>query len=169
MKCKNKTIVHGGLAALAAVAMLSGTTALAQNQSQYTPPAQTYQNNNTGPMQNSSANPAEQNSTTNPSGTQGVSTESLSNVQNAKTTLASAQVQDANGQQIGQVKDVHTGNSGKPTKVDITLMPSNGGNGKTVSVKATDLRYDQQNNTLVTNLTTTDLQAMPAASSSTSM
>jgi hypothetical protein len=155
MKWKSDTFVHGSLAALAASVALAVTPALAQNQSHYTPPAQTYQNNS-----------STTNGMNNTGGIQGASTESLSRVQNAKTTLASAQVKDPSGQQIGQVRNVHTGTTGKPTKVDITLTSGNRGQTKTVSVKASELKYDQNSNTLITNLTTNELQAMPAASSS---
>lgn len=148
MKFKSETLVHGSLAALAAAAVLAVVPALGQ-----TPPASTYQNN-TGTMQ------------TNAPGAHGAATESLGNVQNAKTTLASAQVKDSSGQQVGQVSSVHTGSSGKPTKVDIMLTPSNGGHGKTVSVRASELKYDQNSNTLITNLSASALQTMPAASSS---
>ncbi|HEY3778314.1 MAG TPA: hypothetical protein VGL35_09665 [Rhizomicrobium sp.] len=158
MKCKSETLVHGSLAACAAAALLAVAPALGQTQTQYTPPAHTYQNNtgqnNAGAMQ------------TNPTGTQGAATESLSNVQNAKTTLASAQVKDSSGQQVGQVRNVHTGSTGTPTKIDITLTPSNGGRAKTVSVRASELKYDQNSNTLITNLSASALQSMPTASSS---
>ena len=151
MKLKSKTLVHGSLAALAAATLLAVTPALGQTQTQYTPPAHTYQNN-TGAMQTN--------------GTQGAATEPLSNVQNAKTTLASAAVKDSSGQQVGQVSNVHTGTTGKPTKIDITLTSGNGGQSKTVSVKASQLKYDQNSNTLITNLSANALQSMPAASPS---
>jgi hypothetical protein len=156
MKRKCESLVQCSLAALAAGTILAVTPALAQSQpqgqSQY-PPTQTYQNNS-GSMQ------------THMTGTQGAATESLSNVQNAKTTLASATVKDSSGQQIGQVRNVHTGSSGKPTKIDIMLTPSNGSQGKTVSVRATELKYDQNSNSLITNLSASALQSMPAATSS---
>ncbi|MGH6888407.1 MAG: hypothetical protein ACREHF_04295 [Rhizomicrobium sp.] len=155
MKCKRDTLVHGSLAALAAAAILAVTPALAQSKGQYTPPAQTYQNS-TGAANNMAA----------PTGAQGAATESLSSVHNAKTTLASAQVKDSSGQQVGQVSNVHTGLTGTPTKIDIKLTSSTGGRSKTVSVRASELKYDQNSNTLITNLTANALQAMPAASSS---
>lgn len=160
MKWKNQTLVHGSLAALAAAAILTVTPALAGNQ--YTAPAQTEQNG-TGTMGSSSTTGSNGNMT------QGAATESLNDVQNAKTMLASAQVKDSSGQQVGQVSTVHTGNTGKPTKIDITLTSSNGSQAKTVAVKASELKYDQNNNTLITNLSTSDLEAMPSASSSPTM
>ncbi|HEY5046961.1 MAG TPA: hypothetical protein VII49_02945 [Rhizomicrobium sp.] len=88
--------------------------------------------------------------------------EPLSKVKHAKTTLASASVQDSTGQPIGQVKDVHTTRHGTPTMIDVMLQTS-GGESKTVAIKASKLHYDQSSNTLKTDLTSTEVQAMPKA------
>ncbi|HTT84782.1 MAG TPA: hypothetical protein VMF67_14995 [Rhizomicrobium sp.] len=83
--------------------------------------------------------------------------------------LASAQVQDSNGQPAGQVAVVHTSHAGHPTKVDITLTSNDGGHAKTISVSASKLRYDRDNNTLIADMTLSDLQSMPAVSSTAGM
>jgi hypothetical protein len=180
-----------GLAALAGLLMLAASPVLAQqsaapqNQTQAAP-------GSTAPaagqaMPNSTAAPADQTSpaapgasgqtmpgsaqsTTSPASnapaTMSASAESLSHVKDAKTTLASASVQDSSGQQVGQVSTVHTSKHGTATKVDITLSSAGGSQAKTISVSASKLRYDPNSNTLITDLSSTDLQAMPAASSS---
>jgi hypothetical protein len=152
---------------LAGLAMMAITPALAQGQSRYSPPAQTYQNNNPGSPLNAggmNGNAADSGMMTTSS-----ATESLTQVQNAKTTLASAQVQDSNGRQVGQVSNVHTSGNGQPTDIDISLNSNNGGKAKTVSVSASQLRYDRNSNTLITNLSANQLDAMPAASSTSGM
>ncbi|HEY6578850.1 MAG TPA: hypothetical protein VIY09_05970 [Rhizomicrobium sp.] len=168
MRC-SKYFGATGLAAFAGLAMMAALPAVAQTRDQTTPPTQTYQNN-TGSMQG--ANGMNGSSQMNSSGmTTKASTkgESLNHVKDAKTTLASALVQDSSGQLVGQVSDVHTSRSGSPTKVDITLSSTNGGKAKTISVSASKLRYDRSDNTLITNLSASNLQAMPSASSSSGM
>jgi hypothetical protein len=91
--------------------------------------------------------------------------EPLSKVKDAKTTLASASVQDSSGQPIGQVANVHTTKKGTATKIDVTLQSAAGGQAKTVSIKASQLHYDSSSNTLKADLTSSDVQALPAASS----
>lgn len=88
--------------------------------------------------------------------------EPVTKVKNAKTKLASASVQDATGQPIGQVASVHTTKKGTPTTIDISLQ-STGGLAKTVAIKASKLRFDQSSNTLKTNLTSQEVQSLPAA------
>jgi hypothetical protein len=172
-----------GLAALAGLLTMAATPTLAQYQNQPSnPQSQTAPNsgqatpgnpgapavqaspsyqNSTGSMQNSTG--SMQNSG---KMTSAANAESLSRVSHAKTTLASAQVQDSSGQQVGQVSNVHTTRKGHATKVDITLSSSNGGQPKTISVSASKLKYDKNSNTLITDMTANDLQAMPAATSS---
>jgi hypothetical protein len=88
--------------------------------------------------------------------------EPLTKVKDAKTTLASASVQDSTGQPVGQVANVHTTKRGTPTTIDVTLQ--SGGQSKTIAIKASSLRYDASSNTLKTDLTSSDLQSMPSAS-----
>lgn len=170
-----KTFGRTGLVALAGLLMLAAAPSFAQTQSQTgspqsqttTPanPAGSSYQNSTGTMQNGAMQNGGSTYTPGTSKT-AMSGESLSRVKNAKTTLASAQVQDSSGQQVGQVSTVHTSRSGHPTKIDITLTSTNGGQAKTVAVSASKLRYNKTNNTLITNLSATDLQAMPTATSS---
>ncbi|HWE06684.1 MAG TPA: hypothetical protein VG274_08250 [Rhizomicrobium sp.] len=165
-----------GLAALAGLLTMAATPTLAQYQNQPSnPQSQTAPNSGQATPGNPGApavqaSPSYQNSTgsmQNPGKTtSAASTESLSRVSHAKTTLASAQVQDSSGQQVGQVSNVHTTRKGHATKVDITLSSSNGGQPKTISVSASKLKYDKNSNTLITDMTANDLQAMPAATSS---
>jgi hypothetical protein len=165
MTFKSKTLAGAGLAAFAGLALVSAVPAFAQMQGQNAPPSQSYQNSPTSPMNaptyNQQTGPGQSGGAMNTS----ASTESLTSVQNAKTTLASAQVQDSNGQQVGQVSTVHTSTGGKPTKIDITLNSNNGSPAKTIAVNASELRYNPNSNTLITNLSATDLQSMPAATS----
>ncbi|HEY2446426.1 MAG TPA: hypothetical protein VGI20_11885 [Rhizomicrobium sp.] len=179
MKCKPQSIGGKGLATLAGLMMAAATPAFAQYQSgpsqgqsmpsqtspdqsspskMGSPSDQSYQSN-TGSMQN-------QGKASSSSTSSSANAESLTRVKNAKTTLASAQVQDSSGQQVGQVSNVHTTRSGHASKVYITLSSSGGGQAKTISVSASKLKYDKSSNTLITNMTANDLQAMPAATSS---
>jgi len=86
----------------------------------------------------------------------------LSTVKDAKTTLASASVQDASGQPIGQVANVHTTKRGTPTIIDV-MLETRSGQAKTVAIKASKLEYDQSSDTLKTDLTATEVQSLPAA------
>ncbi len=175
-----------GLAAFTGLLMLAASPTLAQSQYGTAPQNQPAPGSETSPTappvtgSTDQANPAaasnqgmtgSQGTTGTSAGTtnsakMSASAESLSHVKDAKTTLASAQVQDSSGQQVGQVSTVHTSRHGTPTKVDITLTGSNGAQAKVISVSASKLKYDPNSNTLITNLSATDLQAMPAASSS---
>jgi trimeric autotransporter adhesin len=85
---------------------------------------------------------------------------SLDTVSNPKSTLASAKVENASGQQIGQVKRVNVGSNGKTQAVDIVVQGANGSTSKTVRVDANDLSYDKDNNVLVTPLSQDQLNSM---------
>ncbi len=89
--------------------------------------------------------------------------EPLSQVKDAKTTLASASVKDSSGQPIGQVASIHTTKHGTPTTIDVTLQSTGGGQAKTVAIKASKLKYDQSSNTLQTDLTSSEVQSLPSA------
>ena len=180
MSWKSWTLGGTALAALTSVTLIGTIPSLAQNQqdqSQNAPAAQSNQNSPQGdqstPDQSGTSGGQAGSSDQGMSGANATGTagkgESLSDIQNAKTTLSSAQVQDSSGQQVGQVASVHTSHDGKPTKVDITLSSSGGGQAKTISVNADQLKYDSSNNTLITNASLNDLQAMPAASSTSGM
>jgi hypothetical protein len=117
----------------------------------------------TSPSQTSS--PSQMSSPSSSSSTMSASEgEPLTHVKNAKTTLASASVQDSSGQSVGQVVDVHMSKHGTPTTIDVSLQSSAGGQPKTIAIKANKLRYDQSSNTLKADLTATDMQSLPTAS-----
>ena len=167
-----------GLFVIAGAMLLSGS-ALAQTQSPTTPapsPGMSSQPTTAQPgseMQPYGANqpamndPSSQQQMSSPqnsSATMSASTgQPLTQVKDAKTTLASASVQDSSGQAIGQVATVHTTKRGTPTTIDVTLQSSSG-QSKTVAIKASRLQYDQSSNTLKTDLTASEVQAMPSAS-----
>jgi len=102
------------------------------------------------------------------SATNTASTVPLSQVQNPSTALASAQVQDSAGQNVGQVQKVETGASGKVSKVDVTLSTSTA-SGKTVAIPAHDLRFDQSGNILKARLTQSEIEKLQSSSSTNPM
>lgn len=181
----SKTTMLTGTALLAGT-MLLASSAFAQYQSQSGTPSA-----GTPPSQPSTAEPAtspqpsmpaDQNTgTTGQQGQQQMNTpqsssqnattmsasagEPLSKVKDAKTTLASATVQDSSGQQIGQVANVHTTKHGTATTIDVTLQSSGGTQPKTVAIKASKLRYDESSKTLKSDLTSSELQSLPSATS----
>jgi len=89
--------------------------------------------------------------------------EPLTDVKNAKQTLASASVQDSSGQPVGTVTTVHTDSAGQPTKIDLSLTAN--GQSKTISVQADQLKYDPSSNTIQAQMTADQLSQQPAASS----
>lgn len=171
---KLKSSVLGGTAALAGLLML-GAGALAQDQSgssaapssQATPAqgAQPYGSSGQDQMSSPSQTGAPSDNA-NANAPMSASMEPATRVKDAKTTLASASVQDSSGQPVGQVVDVHTTRHGTPTTIDISLQANASGSGqaKTIAIKASKLQYDQSSNTLKADLTASDLQSMPAAS-----
>jgi|HubBroStandDraft_1064217.scaffolds.fasta_scaffold298201_1 hypothetical protein len=84
----------------------------------------------------------------------------LDSVTNPKRTLASAKVQNTNGQQIGEVKNVTVGSDGKPVSVNVSLQNTSGAP-KTVQVDANQLSYDRDNNVLITPLSQDQINALP--------
>ncbi len=92
---------------------------------------------------------------------QSTSTQPASQVSSPETTLASATVQDSNGQSIGQVKSVKTSSGGKASSVAVSLSSA----GKVVSIKASKLRYDPSGNVLKASLSSTEINALPATQS----
>jgi hypothetical protein len=89
--------------------------------------------------------------------------ESLDNVSNPKSTLASATVQNSNGQSIGQVKKISVGSNGKTQAVDVQIKGQSGATTKTIRLDANDLSYDKDNNVLVTPLSSDQLSNMPSS------
>ena len=127
-------------AALAAVAgaVVAVTPAMAQNN--YNQPTTT----NTDNMSN----------TGNMSSQQG--TQSADQVSNP-STLASDSVQDSNGQTIGTVRSISAGPDGRASRINVSLTRS----GRTVSIRARELRFDPASNTLKSTLTQSQIIAMP--------
>jgi hypothetical protein len=175
-----KSSVLGGTATALAGLLMLGATALAQDQGgSYGAPSPSSQPPTSEPGQSAQPNgPADQQQMTQPSQSASPSQmsspssstmnanagEPLSHVKDAKTTLASATVQDSTGQPVGQVADVHTSKHGTPTTIDVSLQSNASGQAKTVAIKASKLRYDQSSNTLKADLTATDIQSLPTAS-----
>lgn len=87
----------------------------------------------------------------------------LSSVSNAKQKLASASVKDSSGQTLGQVQKVKTSAAGTPTEIEVSLTSAP--TPKTVQIPASELRYDQSSNMLMTvGLSATEVDSMPAVS-----
>jgi|SRR5215469_7778364 len=185
MRSKNSLLGGAALAALASTLLFAGS-AIAQYQSGTgnAPPSspsatsgaqpgattdQTNAGSATGQQQMSTTPSSPSSSSTTPassSATMSASNgESLSKVKDAKTTLASASVQDSSGQPIGQVSAVHTSKKGTPTTIDVTLQSAGGGQAKTVAIKADKLKFDQSSNTLKSDLTSSEIQSLPTATS----
>jgi hypothetical protein len=72
--------------------------------------------------------------------------------------LHAAPVEIASGDTVGQVRDVALGGDGAPQRVKIALT-----SGGQVWVPESSLRYDQDNDTLLTNMSDDDLHSMAAA------
>ncbi|HTQ14576.1 MAG TPA: hypothetical protein VMH86_11935 [Rhizomicrobium sp.] len=83
---------------------------------------------------------------------------SLSAVSNPATTIANAAVDDSTGQQVGQVQKVKTNSKGKPTAVEVSLTSG----AKTVSIRASKLKFDQSSNLLKADMSYSQIQALPA-------
>jgi hypothetical protein len=78
--------------------------------------------------------------------------------------LASASVKDSYGQMVGRVQRVKKSASGRPTTVDIALTTATA-QGKIVTVKASNLKFDPANKIVVAQLSSSELDTMPSASS----
>jgi hypothetical protein len=144
--------------ALAATPVLAQTTGYGQNNNSGNPAMPATETSQTAqPMTQPTNGPAS------PSSRASLSNAvALSAVNNPKTTLASAVVQDASGRQVGQVQAVKTNSSGQPVSVDVGLT-STAGTSKTVAIRASKLRYSPSNNLLMTtDLTASQIEAMPA-------
>ena len=86
----------------------------------------------------------------------------LSRVKDPSTTLASATVNDSNGQSIGQVQSVKTSSSGKAQSVAVSLTSSATTPGKIVTLQADQLTYDPSSNQLKASLTMDQINQLPA-------
>lgn len=86
-------------------------------------------------------------------------TVALTQIANPPQTLVNASVETNNGQAVGAVQKVVTGNDGKAQSVDIALL---GAQSKIVSIDANQLSYDQSRNVVVAQLSADQIQALPA-------
>lgn len=90
----------------------------------------------------------------------------LTSVSDSKTKIMSAPVQDSAGNTIGTVQQVSTNPSGKAKTVDVTLTTP-GGQSKIVKIRASKLRYDSTSNLLKADLTKSQIEKLPTATTTT--
>ncbi len=83
---------------------------------------------------------------------------------NASTALASATVQDATGQPVGQVKSVKTSSGGTADSVAVSLT-SGDNSGKVVNIKADKLTFDPSSNVVKSTLTIQEIDQLPTQQS----
>src|SRR5579862_1442412 len=83
-------------------------------------------------------------------------------VKDPTSTLGTDSVQDASGQTVGTVRGVSTGPDGRARRINVSLTRS----GRTVSIRAHELRFDPASNTLKSTLTLSQISAMPPATES---
>ena len=156
MRCKS--ILLGGAALATALALaIPATAQSSQNTGGYGSMQNLQQQT---PMQ-STQPMGTQPTTSNTMGSQAAGIQPLSQVSDPSTTLASATVQDSSGQSVGQVQSVKTTTAGKASSVAVTLTSSN----KTVSIRASRLRYDPSSKTLKASLTSSQISSLPATQS----
>jgi hypothetical protein len=90
----------------------------------------------------------------------------LTSVSDSKTKIMAAPVQDSAGNTVGTVQQVSTNPSGKAKSVDVTLTTA-GGQSKVVKIKASKLRYDSASNLLKADLTKSEIENLPKATTTT--
>lgn len=91
-------------------------------------------------------------------------TQPISQVKDPATTLASANVEDSNGDTVGQVKSVSTTPDGKASAVNVSLTSPNG-TARIVSIGANSLMYDSDSKRLKSSLTQSQINSLPATQS----
>jgi len=84
----------------------------------------------------------------------------LAQVSNPKQALSNASVESSTGETIGSVKKIVTGSNGQPQKLTIAL---NNGKNKTVSLDASQLRFDQSRKVVVAQLTQDEINSMSSS------
>jgi hypothetical protein len=84
-------------------------------------------------------------------------------VSDPQTTLASASVENQQGESLGSIKSITVGSDGKAQSVNIEIASVTGAGNKTVAVDATKFTYLPDRNVLVAELAKTDMDGMPAA------
>jgi len=87
---------------------------------------------------------------------------SLDRVTNPKGRLASATVEDKNGNSVGAVHDIVVDRDGRPTAVRVNVGGFLGMGTKMIELRATDLKYEQDRNVLITKLRKPQIDALPA-------
>lgn len=87
---------------------------------------------------------------------------SLSKVKDAKDKLATAKVDDPKGNIIGPVKEVITGKSGTPTEIHVDVGGWLGVGERVVSMKAANFTYIPARDILVTKMSKTAIEKLPA-------
>ena len=86
----------------------------------------------------------------------------LDRVTNPKGRLARATVEDKNGNSVGAVHDVVVDRDGRPTAVRVNVGGFLGMGTKLIELRATELKYEQDRNVLITKLRKPQIEAMPA-------
>ena len=86
----------------------------------------------------------------------------LDRVTNPKGRLAKATVEDKIGNSVGAVHDVVVDHDGRPTAVRVNVGGFLGMGTKLIELRATELKYEQDRNVLITKLRKPQIEAMPA-------
>ena len=86
-----------------------------------------------------------------------------SSVSNPEQTLASASVENEQGESLGQVKSITVSSDGKAAAVNIEVASVDGASNRTVAVDASKFTYLPDHNVLVASLAKSDVANMPAA------
>ena len=143
-----------GLAAIATALVLTASPVLAQS----------------GMRQPATASPEQNAPQGQYGGMQGSQTptaaEPLSTLSNPSSSLATATVQDSTGKSIGQVKSVQTSAAGTAKSVTVSLTTGDN-TGKVVNIKADNLMFDANSNTVKSSLTLQEIDQLPTSQSST--
>jgi len=92
---------------------------------------------------------------------------SLSKVKDAKDKLASAKVDDPKGNIIGPVKEVITGKSGMATMIHVDVGGWLGVGERVVAMKASNFTYIPDRGILVTKMSKTAIEKLPAVKKTT--
>jgi hypothetical protein len=85
----------------------------------------------------------------------------LDKVSNPEGRLANASVQDKNGAKVGTVRKVFVDTGRNPTALQVDVGGFLGIGSKVVSIRAADLRYEQDRNMLTTTLRKPQIEALP--------
>jgi len=84
-------------------------------------------------------------------------------VSEPQKTLASASVENEQGESLGAIKSITVSGDGKAEAVNIEVASLTGTGNKTVAVDASKFTYLPERNVLVASLAKSDLASMPAA------